>query len=38
MPRLRDIVGDGLDALINNAAVSPKRSDGGKIQRVLDLR
>ena len=31
MPRLRDIVGDGLDALINNAAVSPKRSDGGKI-------
>src|ERR1700722_18007866 len=31
MPRLRDIVGDGLDALINNAAVSPKLSDGGKI-------
>jgi NAD(P)-dependent dehydrogenase (short-subunit alcohol dehydrogenase family) len=35
MPRLRDIVGDGLDALINNAAVSPKR-DGGKIQ-ALDM-
>jgi NAD(P)-dependent dehydrogenase (short-subunit alcohol dehydrogenase family) len=31
MPRLRDIVGDGLDALINNAAISPKRADGGKI-------
>jgi NAD(P)-dependent dehydrogenase (short-subunit alcohol dehydrogenase family) len=34
MPRLRDIVGDGLDALINNAAVSPKRPDGGKISTV----
>ena len=34
MPRLRDIVGDGLDALINNAAVSPKRADGGKIQAL----
>ena len=31
MPRLRDIIGDGLDALINNAAISPKRADGGKI-------
>jgi NAD(P)-dependent dehydrogenase (short-subunit alcohol dehydrogenase family) len=31
MPRLRDIVGSGLDALINNAAISPKRADGGKI-------
>ena len=36
MPRLRDIVGDGLDALINNAAVSPKRPDGGKIG-ALDM-
>ena len=37
MPRLRDIVGDGLDALINNAAISPKRaSDGGKIG-ALDM-
>lgn len=31
MPRLRDIAGDRLDALINNAAISPKRSDGSKI-------
>jgi NAD(P)-dependent dehydrogenase (short-subunit alcohol dehydrogenase family) len=31
MPMLRDIAGDRLDALINNAAVSPKRADGGKI-------
>src|SRR6185312_3700517 len=31
MPRLRDIIGDGLDALINNAAISPKRADGSKI-------
>ena len=30
-PRLRDIVGGQLDALINNAAISPKRADGGKI-------
>ena len=36
MPHLRDIVGDRLDALINNAAVSPKRPDGGKIG-ALDL-
>ncbi len=36
MPRLRDIVGDGLDALINNAAVSPKHSDGSKI-RALEM-
>ena len=34
MPRLRDIIGDGLDALINNAAVSPKRSDGSKISAL----
>ena len=33
---MRDIVGGGLDALINNAAVSPKRPDGGKIG-ALDL-
>src|SRR5580692_5836439 len=31
MPRVRDIVGEGLDGLINNAAVSPERRDGGKI-------
>lgn len=31
MPRLRDFVGDGLDALINNAAISPKLADGSKI-------
>jgi NAD(P)-dependent dehydrogenase (short-subunit alcohol dehydrogenase family) len=31
MPRLREKIGDGLDALINNAAISPKRPDGGKI-------
>lgn len=31
MPELRDRIGGGLDALINNAAVSPKRPDGGKI-------
>jgi NAD(P)-dependent dehydrogenase (short-subunit alcohol dehydrogenase family) len=31
MPRLRDIVGDRLDALINNAAISPKAASGGKI-------
>jgi len=34
MPRLHDIVGDGLDALINNAAISPKRADGGKISAL----
>src|SRR5690242_13922647 len=34
MPRLRDIVGERLDALINNAAVSPKRGDGGKISAL----
>ena len=37
MPHLRDIVGGRLDALINNAAVSPKRPDGGKIG-ALDLQ
>lgn len=31
MPRLCDIIGDGLDALINNAAISPKHPGGGKI-------
>jgi NAD(P)-dependent dehydrogenase (short-subunit alcohol dehydrogenase family) len=36
MPRLRDIVGDSLDALINNAAISPKLPDGGKIT-ALDM-
>ena len=36
MPRLCAIVGDGLDALINNAAISPKRSEGGKI-RALEM-
>jgi NAD(P)-dependent dehydrogenase (short-subunit alcohol dehydrogenase family) len=36
MPRLRDIVGDRLDALVNNAAISPKHQDGGKI-RALEM-
>jgi NAD(P)-dependent dehydrogenase (short-subunit alcohol dehydrogenase family) len=36
MPRLRDIVGDRLDALVNNAAISPKHPDGSKI-RALDM-
>jgi NAD(P)-dependent dehydrogenase (short-subunit alcohol dehydrogenase family) len=31
MPHLKEIVGDRLDALINNAAISPKHGDGGKI-------
>jgi NAD(P)-dependent dehydrogenase (short-subunit alcohol dehydrogenase family) len=31
LPRIREIAGGRLDALINNAAVSPKRADGGKI-------
>jgi NAD(P)-dependent dehydrogenase (short-subunit alcohol dehydrogenase family) len=31
MPHLEAIVGDRLDALINNAAISPKQADGGKI-------
>lgn len=34
MPRLRDFIGGGLDALINNAAVSPKRPEGGKISAL----
>ncbi len=34
MPRLRDIVGDRLDALVNNAAISPKHADGSKIQAL----
>ena len=31
MPHLEAIVGGRLDALINNAAISPKHADGGKI-------
>jgi NAD(P)-dependent dehydrogenase (short-subunit alcohol dehydrogenase family) len=31
VPRIIDIAGGRLDALINNAAISPKHSDGGKI-------
>ena len=31
LPRLRDIAGGRLDALINNAAISPKNAKGGKI-------
>jgi NAD(P)-dependent dehydrogenase (short-subunit alcohol dehydrogenase family) len=34
MPQLRDIVGEGLDALVNNAAISPKSPDGGKIDAL----
>lgn len=34
MPRLHDIVGGRLDALINNAAISPKAPDGGKINAL----
>ncbi|HEX4172767.1 MAG TPA: SDR family oxidoreductase [Acetobacteraceae bacterium] len=34
MPRVRDIVGDRLDALVNNAAVSPKHPDGSKINAL----
>lgn len=34
MPRVRDMVGDGLDALINNAAISPKHPGGGKISAL----
>ncbi len=33
MPRLHDIVGEGLDALINNAAVSPKPPTAGRSAR-----
>ena len=36
MPDLRDRIGGSLDALINNAAISPKRADGGKIG-ALDM-
>jgi NAD(P)-dependent dehydrogenase (short-subunit alcohol dehydrogenase family) len=36
MPRLQEIVGDRLDALVNNAAISPKHPDGGKIN-ALDM-
>jgi len=36
MPRLRDFIGDRLDALVNNAAISPKRPDGAKI-KALDM-
>jgi NAD(P)-dependent dehydrogenase (short-subunit alcohol dehydrogenase family) len=31
LPRIRDIAGGRLDALINNAAISPKTAAGGKI-------
>ncbi len=31
LPRIRDIAGGRLDALINNAAISPKAAAGGKI-------
>jgi NAD(P)-dependent dehydrogenase (short-subunit alcohol dehydrogenase family) len=31
LPRIRDIAGGRLDALINNAAISPKTATGGKI-------
>jgi len=34
MPRLHDIIGGGLDALVNNAAISPKAPDGGKIKAL----
>jgi len=34
MPRLRDFIGGGLDALINNAAISPKHPDGSKLHAV----
>jgi NAD(P)-dependent dehydrogenase (short-subunit alcohol dehydrogenase family) len=36
MPRLRDFIGGGLDALINNAAISPKQPNGGRIG-ALDM-
>src|SRR5215469_1944338 len=36
MPRPRDIIGDGLAALVNNAAISPKRPDGSKLG-ALDM-
>ena len=36
MPGLRDFIGENLDALINNAAISPKNSDGSKIN-TLDM-
>jgi NAD(P)-dependent dehydrogenase (short-subunit alcohol dehydrogenase family) len=31
LPHIRDVAGGRLDALINNAAISPKNSTGGKI-------
>lgn len=31
LPRLHDVIGGRLDALINNAAISPKSAEGGKI-------
>jgi NAD(P)-dependent dehydrogenase (short-subunit alcohol dehydrogenase family) len=34
LPRLREIAGGRLDALINNAAISPKNNQGGKINSL----
>ncbi|MBN8897367.1 MAG: oxidoreductase [Rhodospirillales bacterium 69-11] len=34
LPRIRDITGGRLDALINNAAISPKTRGGGKISAL----
>lgn len=34
MPHLREFIGEGLDALINNAAISPKNEDGSKIDSL----
>ena len=36
LPRIREISGGRLDALINNAAISPKQPGGGKI-RALEM-
>ena len=34
VPRIKAVVGGRLDALINNAAISPKHHDGGKINSL----
>jgi NAD(P)-dependent dehydrogenase (short-subunit alcohol dehydrogenase family) len=34
VPRIKEVVGGRLDALINNAAISPKHPDGGKINSL----